>query len=112
MWIYLEWFDRGVGYPDLWPSPQCTEPLDVSNQFTFDVIEGIIRGLLLFLALLFLRSTVIPVLYELYGKGRTTILNSKSLYSYRGKIDLSHNMKSSSSTNETLEVESAGMYYG
>jgi len=35
---------RGVGYPDLWPGSECIEPLDVSNNFTFDVINGIIGG--------------------------------------------------------------------
>ncbi len=37
---------RGLGYPQLWPSPQCNEPLDVSKEFTFDVIDGILKGLL------------------------------------------------------------------
>ncbi|KAG5051302.1 hypothetical protein JHK87_003500 [Glycine soja] len=32
----------GAGYPDLWPSPYCREPLDVSKNFTFDVISGIL----------------------------------------------------------------------
>lgn len=32
----------GKGYPDLWPSSVCTEPLDVSKDFTFDVITGIL----------------------------------------------------------------------
>jgi hypothetical protein len=36
---------RGVGYPDLWPASECIEPLDVSKNFTFDVINGIIGGL-------------------------------------------------------------------
>ncbi|GAQ81841.1 beta-hexosaminidase [Klebsormidium nitens] len=35
----------GVGYPELWPSPTCQEPLDVSNNFTFEVIEGIFSDL-------------------------------------------------------------------
>ncbi|XP_065010932.1 beta-hexosaminidase 3-like isoform X8 [Musa acuminata AAA Group] len=35
----LSW---GVGYPDLWPSAECQEPLDVSKEFTFKVIEGIL----------------------------------------------------------------------
>ncbi|XP_019151420.1 PREDICTED: beta-hexosaminidase 1 [Ipomoea nil] len=35
----------GKGYPDLWPSPNCTEPLDVSKNFTFDVISGIIADM-------------------------------------------------------------------
>lgn len=35
---------RGVGYPSLWPSASCKEPLDVSNEFTFQVIEGILSG--------------------------------------------------------------------
>lgn len=32
----------GKGYPMLWPSANCKEPLDVSNEFTFQVIEGIL----------------------------------------------------------------------
>ncbi|CAO2837460.1 unnamed protein product [Amaranthus hypochondriacus] len=32
----------GNGYPLLWPSANCREPLDVSNEFTFQVIEGIL----------------------------------------------------------------------
>ncbi|KAF7811366.1 beta-hexosaminidase 1-like [Senna tora] len=35
----------GAGYPELWPSPSCKEPLDVSKKFTFDVISGILTGL-------------------------------------------------------------------
>lgn len=35
----LSW---GVGYPALWPSPDCKEPLDVSNEFTFKLIDGIL----------------------------------------------------------------------
>lgn len=35
----------GVGYPDLWPSPSCKEPLDVSKNFTFDVISGILSDM-------------------------------------------------------------------
>ena len=35
---------RGVGYPDLWPSLSCKEPLDVSKNFTFDVVSGILTG--------------------------------------------------------------------
>ncbi|KAI3923500.1 hypothetical protein MKW92_028357 [Papaver armeniacum] len=35
----LSW---GVGYPQLWPSPSCQQPLDVSNEFTFEVIDGIL----------------------------------------------------------------------
>ncbi|XP_057979489.1 beta-hexosaminidase 1 [Malania oleifera] len=35
----------GIGYPDLWPSPSCREPLDVSKNFTFDVISGILTEL-------------------------------------------------------------------
>ncbi|KAJ6900462.1 beta-hexosaminidase 1 [Populus alba x Populus x berolinensis] len=35
----------GTGYPDLWPSPSCREPLDVSKNFTFDVISGIMTDL-------------------------------------------------------------------
>lgn len=33
----------GVGYPELWPTSKCIEPLDVSSNFTFDVINGIIE---------------------------------------------------------------------
>ncbi|KAI5650218.1 hypothetical protein M9H77_36223 [Catharanthus roseus] len=32
----------GVGYLILWPSVNCTQPLDVSNDFTFKVIDGIL----------------------------------------------------------------------
>ncbi|KAL7613877.1 hypothetical protein Lser_V15G08367 [Lactuca serriola] len=32
----------GVGYPELWPSKNCTEPLDVSNEFTFKLINGVL----------------------------------------------------------------------
>jgi hexosaminidase len=32
----------GVGYPSLWPSDSCREPLDVSKNFTFEVIDGIL----------------------------------------------------------------------
>ncbi|KAK9141411.1 hypothetical protein Scep_011092 [Stephania cephalantha] len=32
----------GVGYPSLLPSPTCQQPLDVSNEFTFKVIDGIL----------------------------------------------------------------------
>ncbi|KAL8166224.1 hypothetical protein V2J09_007723 [Rumex salicifolius] len=32
----------GVGYPALWPSKDCKEPLDVSNEFTFKLIDGIL----------------------------------------------------------------------
>ncbi|MCH85917.1 beta-hexosaminidase 1-like, partial [Trifolium medium] len=32
----------GAGYPDLWPSSSCREPLDVSKNYTFDVISGIL----------------------------------------------------------------------
>lgn len=35
----LSW---GVGYPSLWPSASCKEPLDVSSDFTFQVINGIL----------------------------------------------------------------------
>ncbi|XP_057522383.1 beta-hexosaminidase 1 [Amaranthus tricolor] len=35
----------GVGYPDLWPSLSCKEPLDVSKNFTFDVVSGILTDL-------------------------------------------------------------------
>ncbi|KAG6557870.1 hypothetical protein Mapa_000638 [Marchantia paleacea] len=32
----------GVGYPELWPSRDCQQPLDVSSKFTFEVIAGIL----------------------------------------------------------------------
>ncbi|KAJ0979429.1 hypothetical protein J5N97_014903 [Dioscorea zingiberensis] len=35
----------GYGYPDLWPSPNCTEPLDVTKDFTFEVISGILSDM-------------------------------------------------------------------
>lgn len=35
----------GKGYPDLWPSPSCTEPLDVSKNFTFEVISGLLADM-------------------------------------------------------------------
>ncbi|GAB4854860.1 Beta-hexosaminidase 1 [Ancistrocladus abbreviatus] len=35
----------GAGYPDLWPSPSCREPLDVAKNFTFDVVSGILTDL-------------------------------------------------------------------
>ncbi|XP_010528624.2 PREDICTED: beta-hexosaminidase 3 [Tarenaya hassleriana] len=35
----LSW---GTGYPSLWPSKNCREPLDVSSKFTFKVIDGIL----------------------------------------------------------------------
>ncbi|ESW14701.1 hypothetical protein PHAVU_007G010100 [Phaseolus vulgaris] len=35
----------GVGYPDLWPSPLCNQPLDVSKKFTFDVLSGILTDM-------------------------------------------------------------------
>lgn len=35
----LSW---GAGYPSLWPSVTCQMPLDVSNEFTFKVIDGIL----------------------------------------------------------------------
>ncbi|KAF1860910.1 hypothetical protein Lal_00000325 [Lupinus albus] len=36
---------KGIGYPDLWPSTSCREPLDVSKKFTFDVLSGILTDL-------------------------------------------------------------------
>ncbi|KAL6516758.1 hypothetical protein OROHE_018046 [Orobanche hederae] len=33
---------NGVGYPSIWPSTDCKEPLDVSNEFTFTLIDGIL----------------------------------------------------------------------
>lgn len=32
----------GIGYPRLWPSYSCKQPLDVSNEFTFKVIDSIL----------------------------------------------------------------------
>ncbi|GLJ58201.1 hypothetical protein SUGI_1423300, partial [Cryptomeria japonica] len=32
----------GIGYPQLWPSSHCQQPLDVSNEFTFKVIDSIL----------------------------------------------------------------------
>ncbi|KAK6915796.1 Beta-hexosaminidase, eukaryotic type, N-terminal [Dillenia turbinata] len=32
----------GIGYPSLWPSTDCQQPLDVSNELTFKVIDGIL----------------------------------------------------------------------
>ncbi|CAI9767567.1 unnamed protein product [Fraxinus pennsylvanica] len=43
-WIIVD-ICMGVGYPDLWPSPSCKEPLDVSKNFTFDVISGILADM-------------------------------------------------------------------
>lgn len=35
----------GTGYPDLWPSSSCKEPLDVSKNFTFEVLSGILEDM-------------------------------------------------------------------
>ncbi|XP_078177842.1 beta-hexosaminidase 1 [Carex rostrata] len=35
----------GVGYPDLWTSENCTMPLDVSKDFTFEVISSILSDM-------------------------------------------------------------------
>ncbi|KAL4568244.1 hypothetical protein LXL04_023852 [Taraxacum kok-saghyz] len=32
----------GVGYPELWTSKNCTEPLDVRNEFPFKLINGVL----------------------------------------------------------------------
>ncbi|XP_038721444.1 beta-hexosaminidase 3-like [Tripterygium wilfordii] len=32
----------GTGYPDLWPSENCPEPLDISKEHTFELINGTI----------------------------------------------------------------------
>eukprot|EP00249_Psilotum_nudum_P034528 c53683_g1_i1 orf=62-1657(-) len=32
----------GVGYPKLWPSPNCTQPLDPSDEFVYQVIGGVL----------------------------------------------------------------------
>ncbi|KAK4834688.1 hypothetical protein QYF36_026871 [Acer negundo] len=37
----LSW---GKGFPSLWPSKDCQQPLDVSNEFSFKVINGILSG--------------------------------------------------------------------
>ncbi|PON75322.1 Beta-hexosaminidase [Parasponia andersonii] len=36
---------KGKGYPDLWPNSTCREPLDVSKNYTFDVITGILTDM-------------------------------------------------------------------
>ncbi|KAJ9545672.1 hypothetical protein OSB04_025379 [Centaurea solstitialis] len=36
---------RGTGYPDLWPSDSCKQPLDVSKNFTFEVLSGILEDM-------------------------------------------------------------------
>uniref|UniRef100_A0A2P2K925 Beta-hexosaminidase n=1 Tax=Rhizophora mucronata TaxID=61149 RepID=A0A2P2K925_RHIMU len=36
---------RGIGYPALWPSHTCREPLDLTKNFTFDVISGILTDM-------------------------------------------------------------------
>ncbi|KAJ1400194.1 Glycoside hydrolase family 20, catalytic domain [Sesbania bispinosa] len=35
----------GIGYPEVWPSRSCREPLDVSKKFTFDVLTGILTDM-------------------------------------------------------------------
>ncbi|KAL6290868.1 hypothetical protein ACE6H2_008378 [Prunus campanulata] len=35
----------GTGYPNLWPSASCKEPLDVSKSSTFDVVSGILTDM-------------------------------------------------------------------
>ncbi|KAM7269033.1 hypothetical protein ACFE04_024530 [Oxalis oulophora] len=35
----------GKGYPDLWPSTTCREPLDVSKNFTFELLSGLLSDL-------------------------------------------------------------------
>ncbi|CAL9007960.1 unnamed protein product [Prunus brigantina] len=35
----------GAGYPNLWPSSSCKEPLDVSKSSTFDVVSGILSDM-------------------------------------------------------------------
>ncbi|XP_058756429.1 beta-hexosaminidase 1-like [Vicia villosa] len=35
----------GIGYPDVWPSPSCKSPLDVSKESTFDVLSGIMTDM-------------------------------------------------------------------
>ncbi|CAI7909372.1 unnamed protein product [Closterium sp. NIES-54] len=36
---------RGVGYPALLPAFNCSEPLDVSNDLTFRLIQGVLTDL-------------------------------------------------------------------
>ncbi|TKY50644.1 Beta-hexosaminidase 1 [Spatholobus suberectus] len=43
--LFSSFLFRGIGYPDLWPSPSCKEPLDVSKKFTFDVLSGILTDM-------------------------------------------------------------------
>ncbi|XP_021813825.1 beta-hexosaminidase 1-like [Prunus avium] len=35
----------GAGYPNLWPSTSCKEPLDVSKSSTFNVVSGILTDM-------------------------------------------------------------------
>ncbi|KAK4766221.1 hypothetical protein SAY87_007863 [Trapa incisa] len=35
----------GKGYPDLWPSSSCREPLDITKNFTFELISGILSDM-------------------------------------------------------------------
>ncbi|RZC83982.1 hypothetical protein C5167_046768 [Papaver somniferum] len=35
----------GRGYPELWPSETCREPLDVTKNFTFDVVSSILADM-------------------------------------------------------------------
>ncbi|KAL5079784.1 hypothetical protein RYX36_008205 [Vicia faba] len=35
----------GIGYPDVWPSPSCKSPLDLSKESTFDVLSGIMTDM-------------------------------------------------------------------
>ncbi|GAB2276657.1 Beta-hexosaminidase 1 [Dionaea muscipula] len=35
----------GTGYPNLWPSSSCREPLDVAKNVTFEVVSGILADL-------------------------------------------------------------------
>ncbi|PHU00405.1 Beta-hexosaminidase 3 [Capsicum chinense] len=40
--MVLTQVQNGIGYPSLWLSKYCQEPLDVSNGFTFKLIDGIL----------------------------------------------------------------------
>lgn len=42
--VLTTFFYRGKGYPYLWPSTDCQQPLDVSKESTFEVIDGILSG--------------------------------------------------------------------
>ncbi|KAG6512541.1 hypothetical protein ZIOFF_030662 [Zingiber officinale] len=66
---------QGVGYPDLWPSSDCNQPLDVSKEFTFEVIEGILSGKIHFLV-----DIIVSVFYALSMKDFSKIFNFKFVH--------------------------------